>query len=384
MSRREDRPFQQRRPSWRERRDSERRARSRAAALAEALPPPDAALRVDPDRPAQPHAPAAAQSQPGPSAPTGAPAAPGAARLPRRSLSDVAHAATPPPASSVPAAFTPPSVPGYTAPSVPGVPTWGTPESDAAADTDPAPAPWRRPWSGRAAALGLSLALATVVLAVVVGLGWGAPVLGHPQRWELLAGSGVALLLSAWALTRSWGQVPQRGRRAGAGVALVLCAAFGIGVATNPVVVDGRVFLSTSVEAKQFRLMQQVHEDLLRMRQLDVYLTYSAADAGAHYNEYGPAMEELGELSNRYARMSTQDLPDPRFADTVDATKSAAYWAQQAMEAKVSLLTQDDARTAANVTSFRADFAEQFVAAGRALSFLSADLNIPLETREHE
>jgi hypothetical protein len=232
--------------------------------------------------------------------------------------------------------------------------------------------------------VGLVAGGAGVFLSLAVALGAGAPVLDHDAHAGYLIGGLVGAAACGWVLSRGWPGAVRTVRWATSTVVALLTVCFALGVLTNPVVVDGRVFLATSPEAQQYRLMNQVYADLLRLRQIDVYLDYDAAEAGARHNEYPPIVAEIGAMSARYATYTLEDLPDPRFVDTITAMKSATYFAHKGLETKTALLNQPDSKLEADVEVYRADFAEQYLQAGRALNFLSADLNIPYTTLERE
>jgi len=232
-----------------------------------------------------------------------------------------------------------------------------------------------RPGAARGLALaGVPAGFLGVALAAVNGL----PLLGHGWNWAALGGGLTVLTLVAGGAMKARGGLSRRWRRGAAGALALLCVALVAGVVTNPALIHGKVVAVTSKSAHQYALLHEMEADIYALRDQDVLLTYAPADAGAHFDQYVPAMTAAQALSAKYATMPASSLPDPGFAGVVDSLKSAAYWANQALAAKEAALTTNDAKYNDAVTSARANYAAALLDSGRALGFLSAALDIPL------
>jgi hypothetical protein len=466
-------PFAGRELSWRERREANRRMNDRAAARAEAMPPPDPSTRVALTG-GPTSSPGATRSEP---ASTGAEVGPVAARLnPQQGRS---HPVQSHPVQSHPVRSHPlPPEPLLPGPAVPGAPAtaqqpaperwtpgghstegkhphgpgyaarsdqigildddadddgiedpyaaWlGHPETvvssatgapvdvsdwvDADLVDQPAPVdPWRvhrasgarrtatrsrvfgpllGPWPAKVANPGIVLAALGVLAGVCVGVGAGLPVLTHPFRATPTVWAAAAVLAAAAVAARSWGSARRRLRRFAVVIVALLLGALLVGVLTNPVVVGGHVYLSTSRQARDYRQLISIRNDLYTVADTDRYLTYDDADAGAHFNEYPTVTAQLEAMSNHYVLLSEspQQLPDARFEQTITDTKAAVYWAFEAMTLKQQLLTQEDTQTEADLATDRAEFAQALLAAGHDLNLLASELDLPLSsTGPHE
>ena len=377
-------PFEQRKPSRAELKAAERRAAARAAARAEAMPPPDPTTRVDavglplesaPSTGTPRRAPAPREPERATTRSEAAPdvsMSPPPVRAPRRRVprpADTTHDTPPAERRRAASPFQP------TQPTDPDTPT-----------SDRVPA-WRTvvaPRTGQVAVAALAAGAAGAVVAFCLGFGVGAPVLGHSFRWAPLAEGTAGLLIAGAVASRGWAHTRTRIRTAMVLVMTLVMIAFAWGAVSNTLVVHGKVFLSTSPQARDYQLLQRIRADLDRLQSLDVYLTYSDADAGAHYNDYQPAQDELTAMTNRYASYTGSALPDQHFAQVVADVKSAAYWASKAMAAKINYLNQSDAASSDQVTTFRTNFAQSWQAAGHDLQFLPSDLGLPFNTGVHE
>lgn len=238
----------------------------------------------------------------------------------------------------------------------------------------------RGQWGRRPSNVAVLAGFTVTLAGLFVGLAVGGPVLGHEGRPLVALGGAAAFGAGALWASKGWAGAGRRLRMFAAVVSLLLGASFTVGTLTNPVVVDGQVYLSTSAEARSYRLLQQIRTDLLRLADADRYLTFNAAQAGAHFSEYGPLLAELTALSDKYARLGDDpaSLPDPRFADVVQYTTAASFWAARAVESKVQVIEADNARSRSDLASHRASYAEAVIGAGEQLLALSGQLNLPL------
>lgn len=205
--------------------------------------------------------------------------------------------------------------------------------------------------------------------------------LGHGADWHWLAGGGAASLILGVAATRGWQATGPRARVAVPAVSLLLVTAFGVGLASDPVVVDGRAQLATSKTARSAHLAQQMRTDLYDLVRYDDLLAASQEDARANVALYEPAAKQLNALMVRYSSVAA-DVPDPAFAAPAAKIKSAAYWGLRAMQVKAELIDQDDAKKSADLESYRATYATEVLAAGEQLNQAAASLDIPFTLRE--
>lgn len=221
--------------------------------------------------------------------------------------------------------------------------------------------------------------LVVVLAGLVVGLAVGGPFLGHDGR-PVVAVAGVAGVgAGALWVSKGWAGAGSKLRLSAAGIALVVGVCFSVGTLSSPVLLDGKVYLSTSKEARSYALIQQMRTDLLMLADADRYLTYDAAEAGAHYEEYAVVTAQLEALSSQYSLLDDASrVPDEAFLPVVEQTKSAAWWAYQAVTAKTATLTESDSGLEADLTADRASYAEAVVSAGSQLKDLAATLGLPL------
>lgn len=238
----------------------------------------------------------------------------------------------------------------------------------------------RGQWGPRTSTLAVTAGALAIFASLAVAVAVGGPVLGHPGRPVVAlagaAGAGAGVL---W-FTKGWRGAGRRLRALTAASCALLCATFTVGVISDPVVIDGQVYLATSREARSVELMRQIRVDLLALAEADRYLTYDPAQAGAHYAEYAGVRDRLLEMSSRYASLSEDPgaWPDPRFADVLEHTTAASFWAAQAMESKLEVIDAGSARSTQELGTRRAAYAEAVIQAGADLQGLAAELDLPL------
>jgi hypothetical protein len=238
----------------------------------------------------------------------------------------------------------------------------------------------RGTWSRRWSSVGVVAGAVLVFVSLAVGLAVGGPVLGHPGRPVVaLAGTAGVGAGGLW-VAKAWPGAGRRLRAVTAVLAGLLCVTFTVGTLSDPVVVDGRVYLSTSPQARSMTLMQQIRLDLLALADADRYLTYDAAQAGAHHTEYPVLRDRLLEMSARYAAMAEDpsSWPAPGFGPVLESTTSAAYWAAQAVDSKMAVLDAGSARAAQELDARRGAYAQAVILAGQQLRALAAELDLPL------
>lgn len=223
---------------------------------------------------------------------------------------------------------------------------------------------------------GAVLALGGLFAAVL----WGTDVVGWGGDKLVLVGGAAAVAFGVNWVAKGWSDAGRVLRWVAAGVSLALGASFVAGALSDPVVIDGKVVLSTSKTAKAHDLMQGMRKDLLWLAAVDEYLTFDAAAAGAHHAEYAPLLKQLEVMSSAYSTTgeNREDLPAPELATAVEHMTSAAYWAGRAVASKMETITADNAKSQQELSAQRASYAEQVVLGGEALRQAAVELNIPL------
>lgn len=238
--------------------------------------------------------------------------------------------------------------------------------------------------------LSLSAVIVGLLLALVsacVGLAVGAPVLGHEGRPIVAIAGAAGAGMGGFLAQKGWRNSHRRASLVMAIVCLLLGSAFTVGTLTNPVVIDGEVFLSTSSTAKSFALAEEVRTDLLFLADADRYLTYNAAQAGARHREYPVLLEKLEEMSTKYTFLgeSPADLPDELFVDVIERMTASSYWGARAVQSKMETIEEDNAKSQSSLIANRGLFAESVIGAGESLRGAVFELDLPLEqmgTRE--
>lgn len=210
------------------------------------------------------------------------------------------------------------------------------------------------------------VAVALASLAAVSTVHLAGPVV--EPGWDMTAlsiGTGATMGL-AWLAWWASAWVPRRTMIAGFVLAAVLVGSYAVGMRTQ-VIIDGRPYLSTSSEARSYRMAIQMRDDLYAMVEHDRLLEFDSPEAKANFDRYAPATEELLDLNRRYTSLTDSELPGPEFVAVRDHLKSAAFFGSQAMEAKGALTIQNDAALAAQVDANRATFAQEILTAGSVL-----------------
>lgn len=215
------------------------------------------------------------------------------------------------------------------------------------------------------------------VAGALMALVWGTPVLLDAWSLETLVTGTVVAVAGFYLVAVSWENSPPKIRISGTGIGLLLVAAVLAGVAGDPVVVDGKVLLSTSSRAQAAKLSDEIYKDLVRMQNLDQMLVADMATARADVAEYKPAIAEALALNKKYEEKSTDSLPDPLFEPIIKATQAAANWEAEALSAKLELINAESNGAAATLERNRVTFYEQWAAAGKQLGSLAAALDIP-------
>lgn len=385
------RPFQPRKQSRAERRASEKRSRERAAAWAAAMPPPDPTQRVDPLSGATAIGDVTAGT-PVFSVDRGlTTASPSRVTTPAPSRPPVVTSAPPAPARSARTTASPtPASAGKTRPSrrrgkPAPVSSAGLPSLSAIAARESRPSLGRRisaQWPGQVGRGAFYLGTPAAAVAAMAGAGAGLPVLTGTWDWYWVGGGAVTAAVCALVASRGWASAGPKLRIAVPATVTVLAVAFAVGLASGPVVVDGKVYVSTSSTARSAKLADQIRTDLYTLVAFDDLLAASQADARAAIGRYVPATVELDQMNARYAAMAAGDLPDPSFAGPIEKLKTAAYWGGKAMTVKRELIDQDDAKKSADLDSWRATYASEVLSGGEQLTAVTTELGIPFTLRK--
>lgn len=414
MSTPNPRPFAGRKMSRRERRASERRARERADRLARSMPPPEKTERTDPisGRPMYSGEPAPApftapprtaatpphpsSSSPAPGRPFVRPAtAPSPAAGTAAASTNPGSAAHPAPQWARPAPVTTPK-PSRTrtrrtkspraakpASATSARPLPPLPVPGAGSQTATTPSVLQRllePVEAPAARWVLGAGATTATVSVLAAIGAGLPVLGHTADWLYLGAGAAGAAAGAYLVWIGFGATSLRLRAACATLSVLVVTAFVAGLVADPVLIDGRVLVATSKEARSTKLADGVYQDLRRMARLDDLLIAPIEDARANVSLYEPATNELAEMSVEYKRIPASDLPDPSFAVVISQMKVAAYWGSKAMATKTQLIEQDDAKASSDLETQRATFTNNWMTAAASLKQVAAALDIPYTT----
>lgn len=212
---------------------------------------------------------------------------------------------------------------------------------------------------GRHIGVALAVVTAALVVAVDVGIGRGAPVLGHSwEPWALAsAGAAVALIaVAARALFTSKGWYPTR-RQFGAALAaaLLAVAAFTIGVSTS-VVIDGKVMSATSDAARAYELSTMMLDDLEVLSDIDELVATDPAQAQARFREFPQQQAAAEEIANRWSRVDAAALPAGELVVAVENMKVAGFAAAKAVEAREAMIGTNNAKLAADVATLRSTY----------------------------
>lgn len=210
-------------------------------------------------------------------------------------------------------------------------------------------------------------AVAVATGAVLAGVSTGLPVWDRPLRPAPLAACAAVAVAAAVSAGNARARTSRRAARAALAAALAVVALFGWGLRSS-VVIDGKVYASTSETAKAYRLSQRILADLYRMSDLAALLDLPAADARARFDDYEPAQAELERMRDRYAAVGEAQLPSAQFAPVVDHMKAAAHYAAEAFDRKQKLLTESDVRLEQELGTIEAQMLADVTAAGAALT----------------
>lgn len=248
------------------------------------------------------------------------------------------------------------NVPGspYITPAEPLAPqqTWREParpdNDDAASETDDVSAQPRHWWH-------LAAAAAVAVIGFCVGVGAGAPVLGHgfDRTWAAAGGAvaviGVAVAVWVWAGT------PRRAQIIVTAVSAFLVVSFTWGAVTT-VSLDGRPLFALSQEATAWNTAQTMLDDVDAMADAEELLLLDAAAARSAYPRLLDEAAVMSQIADRWAAAVDGDDVPEAFLPAAETVRNAAFWARDALQAKAQQVVTPQENLAADVTTKTATF----------------------------
>lgn len=235
-------------------------------------------------------------------------------------------------------------------------------------------------WNGRTATAGTILGCTVAAVSTMVAVGYGFPVLGHGWSKGPVVFGIIGVVLGVTIVLRGWPHAGRKIRRIVAVSAAVIAVAFSVGAFSNPVVINGTVYLNTSDRAQNMRTLQELRADLADIARFDEYLTLGVADASARVEDYPAVYEKLVDISDKYA----EDNTSGPFAAARAAVKAVAYNEAQAIQAMYQYLQQPDQKFLDDRDTFRAVAVEAYRKAGQHLKEGAVAAGIPLTPEVHE
>ena len=162
------------------------------------------------------------------------------------------------------------------------------------------------------------------------------------------------------------------------GVILVLVLSFTIG-AFNSVVVNGRVYLSTSEVAKVHGVTTDMWDDLRILASAESLLLSVGAESRAFYPEMEERSKELGKISVKWAKISQQgSLPAPGLVEAASQLATSADWGSRALIRKAQNIVEPDPKAEADVAEWIGLYQQSGSAAGETVSRVSQIYGIKL------
>jgi hypothetical protein len=229
-------------------------------------------------------------------------------------------------------------------------------------------------WTTAAAVTLLLLSVALIAI-IDVGIGRGAPVLGHSwDVWALLsaaAGAAVVVFLGRVMFARYGWKVPPRVRTSTVAIGVLLVVAFTLGAA-NSLVIDGKVMSKTSAAAKSYDLVLRMQADLDTLAAVDELIVLDDAEAQARLKEFERAQADVQEISDRWSVVDITNLPAGEFVPAVSALTAAGNTAAQAVEIRTQLLSTRDAKLAADLDILRSQYVAAALSVGPTISDVEA------------
>lgn len=205
-----------------------------------------------------------------------------------------------------------------------------------------------------------------ITVGVCIAVGVGAPTLGHGTDVRyLVAGSAATVCGAAVAAGHRPGE-GRRGRSSVPAVAVAVCLCFAVGAA-NSLIIDGRPVLATSTEARAHQMVRTMEADMMALVVADEMIALPISEARARSREYEELAAQMESLSARWARTELSELPTGEFAPIGRSLATASFAAHQAVEAKIKLLSANDARVTAEMNAFRQTLGAEVLASGPEL-----------------
>lgn len=226
--------------------------------------------------------------------------------------------------------------------------------------------------------------LLVAATAVAVGAIAGTPTLSGQWTWTWLAGGGA---VAAGALWLAWRNFPTSGRWRwiAASVTGAVCLFAGWG-AVSTVVISGQPYLAFSQPAQVYITGNEMLADLQYIAQVDeTLLAVDPVTARSRFDQYTPARDRLLGISDKWTdRLAEGDLPADVLRGAAEATRAAAYWAAQGVDAKSQWVVSTDAKLEATVVSYRTTVVENVIVAGQQLREATALFGIELVPEQNQ
>lgn len=262
------------------------------------------------------------------------------------------------PVSRIPASAPPPTprIPARPAPVVTPRPVHALP---------PAAAPElpRRDRSVRRSSTAISvLGIVAIVLALIVCLTAGTPLIGASWNWEVLSVGAAVVVGADYLLRQHLAGASLRTLGVTAALCVLVFALYAIGVSQS-VIIGGHVYFNDSPTARADRTYAAITTAINQLVAGDALLTLPPAQARANLASFQPAIDAANSINTTYFK--TIASPST-FQDAYVALGNAAYWESQALAAGLSELTQSGSDATGTIASDRAQFLTDLAAARQA------------------
>jgi hypothetical protein len=251
--------------------------------------------------------------------------------------------------------------------SQPRVPRPVPPTYDQAPTAPPGPLRWQLP-------VGLALAL----VSWIVGVWFGAPVLGRRLDTLFLA-LGLIGLVTGVLLTRSgWSSHTRRLRAVLLATTVVLAVSFSWG-AHITVVIGDRPLPAYTAAGQAYTEAARMLTDLDRLRSYTALLELSPEQASSAFWKIEEAAASAEGIELRWAETAGRS---PQWAAASDALRSSGYWMVEALRAKRDLVLESSAGRAEELGVAAVNFRQAALTAESAI-FTAAALP-PLSARPED
>ena len=221
---------------------------------------------------------------------------------------------------------------------------------------------------------GFAVAAGAVACATVL---YGFPVLDRGWRpGPVLIGVALLLVLGYAALPRLVAS-PSHWTASAAALSLLLPVVLAAGLASQ-VVVAGKAYLRTSVEAQSFDIASRMQADLLALEASQPLLTLAPDQAMGLEDRYLAATLRAGEIAERWNPAAWPQVPLPGLAEAMRLTNAAAQSQGRALEGYAANLEVPDPARSVEVQDGARRAREQYLLAAQALGQTLAPLGLSL------